>query len=207
MKHTQYKLGDRYGSRTIIGPAPNKCKAKYVKVKCDCGRIDNVRLSLLVKGLSNKCYNCSHNFKNNIVKESWYVNWNDMKQRCLNVKNKRYKDYGGRGIKICDDWLDSSTFGIWAIANGYKDNLQIDRIDNNGDYCPENCRWATRLENSRNKRNSIFITINGNTNQLCEWCDLYRIKRHNVITNNIRYNISMENAIYMEVGKKLLKGE
>ena len=85
-----------------------------------------------------------------------YRVWNSMKQRCLNPKDKFYFCYGGRGINICSEWLDQENgfinFYNWAIENGYKEGLTIDRIDNDGDYCPENCRWISVSENSRKKR-------------------------------------------------------
>jgi hypothetical protein len=79
-----------------------------------------------------------------------------MKQRCHNPKNSRYQDYGGRGITVCDEWLNSFTsFYDWSIANGYRDDLSIDRIDNDKGYSPDNCRWATVLEQNRNKRRTL----------------------------------------------------
>ncbi len=84
-----------------------------------------------------------------------YRIWQSMKSRCYYSKNKFYHCYGGRGIQICEEWKSSfELFAIWALANGYKDNLSIDRIDVNGDYCPQNCRWATQKEQQNNKRKS-----------------------------------------------------
>ena len=100
-----------------------------------------------------------------------YVTWLNMIYRCENKKRKKYRIYGGRGIKVCAEWHNPNIFMDWAEANGYKDGLQIDRIDNDGNYCPENCRWATRTENVRNRRNTVRLTINGETKPLAEWCE------------------------------------
>jgi hypothetical protein len=83
-----------------------------------------------------------------------YTIWREIKRRTLNPKHKRYIDYGGRGITICEEWLDIQNFYDWALSNGYEENkgLSIDRIDNNGNYCPENCRWVTKNIQNRNQR-------------------------------------------------------
>lgn len=101
-----------------------------------------------------------------------------MKERCYDKTDKRYDDWGGRGIKICDEWLhNKESFVNWAIENGYKKGLTIDRIDNNGNYCPENCRWVTILENNQNRRSSRYYTLNGKTQNLQQWCNEYKVSR------------------------------
>ena len=93
-----------------------------------------------------------------------------MKQRCYNPHTNVYKYYGGRGITVCDEWLKSyHAFRDWAFANGYREDLSIDRIDNDKGYSPENCRWVSVNEQRRNRRNSHWITINGETKRITDW--------------------------------------
>lgn len=102
-----------------------------------------------------------------------YNTWTQIKQRCTNKNNERYEDYGGRGIKVCDKWMNSfDAFREWSLKNGYKDNLSIDRIDVNGDYEPDNCKWSTDIDQQRNKRNNRLVTINGETKTLAEWAEI-----------------------------------
>lgn len=101
-----------------------------------------------------------------------------MKERCYDKSNKRYSDWGARGITICDEWMDDpEAFVNWALKNGYKPGLSIDRIDNNMGYSPENCRWITLAENNQNRRSSRFYTINGETKNLQQWCNFYNVSR------------------------------
>lgn len=97
----------------------------------------------------------------------------DMKRRCYNPEEKFYKDYGGRGIKVCDEWMDKKeghrNFQKWAIENGWEEGRSIDRIDVNGNYEPSNCRWATPEEQANNRRNNNYVTINGVTKTTSEW--------------------------------------
>lgn len=99
-----------------------------------------------------------------------YNSWRGMKQRCLNPNHKDYKNYGGRGIKICDAWIQFSGFMDWALRNGYASNLTIDRNDPEGNYCPENCSWKTNLEQMNNKRNNIKIKTGSGVTTLGDYC-------------------------------------
>lgn len=99
-----------------------------------------------------------------------------MKERCYDQTDRRYKDWGGRGITICQEWLDDvNRFVEWAINNGYKYGLSIDRIDNDKGYSPDNCRWVTLAENNQNRRDTRFYTINGVTKNMTQWCNIYSI--------------------------------
>lgn len=107
-----------------------------------------------------------------------YNIWSGMVRRCEDPKRERYKNYGGRGIKVCDTWRnDFESFVLWALSNGYSDNLTIDRIDVDGDYNPDNCRWSNMKEQANNKKNNVLIEINGQTKTVAQWSDHIGISR------------------------------
>lgn len=155
--------------------------------KCDCGNKTVVSTRKLKSGNTKSC-GCYHKekLKKMLTKHGFrhnklYFIWLAIKSRCYNPKNIGYKNYGGRGIKVCDEWLDkengSTNFIKWALKNGYKNGLTIDRIDVNGDYYPENCRWTSMVEQSNNRRNNHFITIENETKTLTQWLKKYKISR------------------------------
>lgn len=112
----------------------------------------------------------SRNRENKTKHTRLYGRWANIKNRCHNKKSKDYPKYGGRGIYVCDEWLhDFKAFHDWAISNGYRSELQLDRKDNNGPYSPENCRWSTPKANSNNRRDNISITVNGITDTVMGW--------------------------------------
>lgn len=115
------------------------------------------------------------------VKEPRLYNiWNGMIQRCENPKRSKYSDYGGRGISVCDDWHDFSVFVEWAKANGYEDGLTIDRINVNGNYEPVNCRWATIIQQSNNKRTSVQLSCFGVTGTIAQWGELLEVSPYTI---------------------------
>lgn len=129
--------------------------------KCDCGNETIVNGCHLRSGHTKTCRKC---FLEEGQNERVYRIWREILTRCYNKGNKRYKDYGGRGIVMCDEWKSNfKTFYKWAMANGYQDDLTIDRINVNGNYEPSNCRWATWLQQANNKRNNRVFTYNGET--------------------------------------------
>ena len=115
-------------------------------------------------------------YKHGLSRTRIHKIWDGMRYRCNNPTNPHYKDWGGRGIKICEEWDDFMTFYEWAMANGYDDTLSIERIDNDGDYCPENCKWIKRGDQAKNRRICIFLTHNGVTKSLVDWANEYGIK-------------------------------
>jgi hypothetical protein len=112
-----------------------------------------------------KAFN-SHGMSNTRI----YRIWHNMKTRCYTPSRECFKNYGGRGITVCDEWLhDFPAFYEWSINNGYSEHLTLDRYDNNGNYTPENCRWATRKEKTENRRNSVIIEIGGEKKTAIDW--------------------------------------
>lgn len=100
-----------------------------------------------------------------------YKTWVNMKTRCNNKKDAHYLKWGGRGICVCEEWADYKAFHVWAMGSGYADGLTIDRIDNDGNYTPNNCRWTTHKIQSNNTRRTVRVTLDGKSDSLMGWCD------------------------------------
>ena len=122
-----------------------------------------------------------------------YGLWNSMLHRCENPKREKFKIYGARGISVCEEWHDPTVFMDWAYANGYSPRLQLDRVDNDGNYCPENCRFVTPSQNSCNRASSISLCVNGISKNVSEWGRLLHISRF-----TIHYWIKTKGASYAE---------
>ncbi len=167
--------GKRYGRLTVIERAGNKWRCK-----CDCGNYVLVQTGHLNAGTSQSCgcwqkeLTAKMAYRHGGVRnrERLYVIWQRMKERCYNSNYPGFGYHGGRGIIICDEWLsDYESFRCWALKNGYKDNLTIDRIDNDGNYTPENCRWATTKEQNNNTRANRHVIYNGKRKTVSEWAE------------------------------------
>ena len=134
-----------------------------------------------------------------------YTAWCNMKGRCYRKSMKRYERYGGRGITVCEEWKDSfETFKNWALSNGYSDNLTLDRIDNDGNYCPDNCRWITNKEQQSNKSDNHLITYNGRTQTITQWAKELGISGKS-FEKRIRVWKDVEKAIETPVQKTSIK--
>ena len=121
--------------------------------------------------------------------------YHNMKTRCTNPNYDKYQYYGGKGIKICDEWMNSwYAFLDWAEANGYREDLTLDRIDVNGDYSPENCRWVSRKEQANNRSSNKQLTFNGQTKTLQEWAEYTGIDA-NTIGQRLRSGWNVERAL------------
>ena len=171
--------GKRFGKLVVIKTAGKTKNGAYLwQCKCDCGNEIIANVGNLKNGHTKSCgclrvNRCKTNFtKHGLEHTRLYGIWSDMRLRCYDEKNIAYHRYGGRGITICDEWKnDVKAFYDWATANGYKDSLTIDRIDNDGNYCPENCRWATVKEQASNRRSNILVTHNGKTQTMKKWAN------------------------------------
>lgn len=162
----------RFGKLTVIGinSKDNRGECKWL-CKCDCGNQTVVYGSHLRKGVTVSC-GCvmrSTSKTHGESKTRLYKIWQHMKSRCSNKNGDNYKYYGGRGITYCEEWESFETFRDWAMRNGYKDTLTIDRINPDGNYEPSNCRWVTQVVQHKNTRKCLQITHNGETHTLREW--------------------------------------
>lgn len=192
-------IGTKFGRWVIVEHLGSDNKYRSIaKVKCECGNTRTVRVSELTYGASTSCgcFNKEQVSKraktHGLSKTPLYLVWVGMKDRCLNKNNTHYQHYGGRGITIHKYWVnDFCSFLYWCIKNGWKKGLQIDRIDNNEGYYPNNCRIVTPAVNSRNKRNNILITYNGQTKVLIDWCNILGLK-HNTISTRYHKGCSVE---------------
>ena len=173
-------IGKRFERLTVLEQDLSKTrgngKSRVWVCKCDCGNTVYVTTGDLNSGNTKSCgcYRRDNSRKNNTThgrsRSTLYNVWNTMKARCYNKNNGKYPSYGGRGITVCQEWLhDFTVFYDWAISNGYKRGLSIDRIDVNGDYEPTNCRWADRIVQANNTRTNRMIEFNGEKHTVAEW--------------------------------------
>lgn len=202
--------GMRFGYYTVI--KRDHCDENgiyWFLCKCDCGKEFFVKRNLLKATKSCGCRKRENYYKfTNRTHGGTYTRlygiWKGMKQRCYIKSSAEYKNYGGRGIKICDEWKnDFAKFREWAYENGYDDKLgkfecTIDRKDPNKDYEPENCKWSNMKEQGNNRTNSRYLTLDGKTHTVAEWSDITGIKRNTLYTR-IYNGLSDEDVLTKEV--------
>lgn len=198
--------GQRFG-RLIVIKNEAIDESRKCLCLCDCGNEKVINRYSLLNGDTRSC-GCLHReiFKKITTKHGQsntkiYNIYNKMINRCNNPKDKKYSIYGGRGITVCDEWLNSfEAFFEWAIKNGFKENTtqkecSLDRIDVNGNYEPDNCRWATAKQQANNKRNNHFLTYQGETHTICEWGDITGLSPRLIESRIVKHNWSAEKAL------------
>lgn len=177
------KIGDKFGRLTALEPIEEgKYMRRTWRCACECGRETIVKERYLKDGHRKSC-GClvgKHMITHGDTKTRLFKIWTSMRERCESERHKHFKDYGARGIKVCDEWQDAGAFCEWALNNGYKEGLQIDRIDNDGNYEPSNCRFVTLKENARNRRNTVYLTVNGITKPASEWSEVTGISSYTI---------------------------
>jgi hypothetical protein len=203
--------GKRFGRWQVLAFADIRWKACYWQCVCDCGTLREVSGSTLRRGKSESCGCLAAELaaerklihgKSRPGENSEYSVWAGMKRRCLDPKNKNFKDYGGRGIRICGQWLDSQGFETFLRDMGPRPSPKhsLDRKEMNGDYTPKNCRWATAKEQTRNYRRNIFVSVNGENVCLKDACKLLGISYPMVFQRIKRRGWSTEQALSTPAG-------
>lgn len=204
MRRAEIKKGDRFGKLSVIGPAGHICKHRAFLFRCDCGLEKRISLAHAKSGHTTSC-GCKQTLHGHSKKNSssaTYTTWSSMIARCLNKKTERFPRYGGRGIKVCDRWLDFRNF--LADMGEKPEGKSIDRINNNGNYEPSNCRWATVAEQVSNKSTTRKITFYGKTHTYAEWSRITGIPS-STLYNRVQAGCSPEQILsktYHRNGRK-----
>lgn len=159
-------IDKKFGRLTVIRRANDWISGNnrivVYECSCSCGNTRVVPGYRLRSGQTRSCgcISTKHHGKRDYPR--LYETWKNMKRRCSDPSNKRWENYGGKGVKVCDEWnRDFKAFRDWSFSHGYQDNLTIDRIDINGDYCPENCRWADAITQQNNTSRNAWVVIRG----------------------------------------------
>lgn len=215
MAYTYQDLtGKKFGRLIVTSKAdghisPNGQRRTMWNCKCNCGNEVTVWAYSLKSGGTKSCGCLKRELSGERIlkrcvthggtNERLYGIWHDMHDRCKNKKSKAYKHYGLRGIRVCQEWEDYAKFRDWAIGNGYDPNAKrgettLDRIDVNGDYCPENCRWVGFITQNNNKRDNRLLTYNGKTQTMTQWAREIGMK-DTTLDERLRRGWTVEDAL------------
>lgn len=184
----------RFGRLRVIERTTNSpCGTVRWLCECDCGAITKPSGQSLKSGITKSC-GCMHkeiiarnSTKHGDSKTRLYKLWTGLISRCYNKQNASYLRYGGRNIAVCDEWLyDYLAFRTWAVKHGYRNNLTIDRINNDGNYSPDNCRWANHVTQNNNTNRNRRLTYDGRTQTLAQWAAEYGVPYNRLYTRIYR---------------------
>lgn len=201
------KPGEKYGYLSIVKEAeryvsPAGHEKRRVVCECECGSTAIVHLQSLRTGntVSCGCYGRDRKVTHGLSATPTWQSWRSMCKRCLDPNNSDYHNYGGRGITVCQQWMQS--FEAFLEDMGYRpDNCSLDRVDNDGNYEPNNCRWATRSEQQRNRSDNHSLTYNGKTFCIAEWAEVTGLP-HWSIRYRIKQGWTVGNALTMPLGTR-----
>lgn len=195
--------GQKFGRLTVIKRVEkqNKTRSAYWLCQCECGNTTIVSSPNLKNKHAMSC-DClqqesrlTHSITHGLTKTRIYKIYLGMKKRCYNKNYFQFQYYGGKGIRICDEWLNNfKSFYDWSIANNYNDTLTIDRINSNGNYCPENCRWVDKYVQANNKKTNKLITYNNETHTMKEWSKITGLT-YSTIQHRLDRNWDIEKAL------------
>lgn len=194
--------GQKFGYLTVIKRTENKGKHTMWLCRCECEKVvtvngydlrkERIKSCGCKKGLMITQKKTQHGYSHTRLDNAYQ----SIIKRCYDENNPAYKDYGGRGIVMCDEWLNDKTkFFKWAVANGYADNLTIDRIDNDKGYSPDNCRWATMKEQANNRRSNHYVFYDGEIYTLKELAEKYNINYDKLKQRINKLHWSIEKAL------------
>lgn len=208
--------GKRFGKLVVVKRAPNRIqKSGQFKVmwecQCDCGNVKDINSFDLKSGATKSC-GCMHNEIFSKIRKTHgmygtriYRIWNNMRERCTNKNVFAFKDYGGRGIEVYQEWANFEIFYKWAKSAGYSDSLTLERKDVNGNYCPENCCWIPAKLQSRNTRKTFWITYQGETKCAAEWSEITGIPRSTLY--NRKHKLKWSDDKIIGTSKKSVKAQ
>jgi len=206
--------GERYGRLVAIEYVGRNEKNNSIslwKYKCDCGNEVVLPMSAVRSGNTKSCgcYKRDKSIKHNMTGTKLYRVWKGMRDRCNKENSCNYFRYGARGIRVCEEWQGDNgfqNFYDWSMENGYKNGLWIDRIDNNGNYEPSNCKWSTPKEQGNNRRVTVYYTIDGVSKTASQWSEISGV-RPSVIRSRIYRGWDVKKAVFQKVGRYKRKNE
>ena len=198
------EVGNRYGRLLVLKRSVNKNGRTCFKCICDCGNVKNILGQSLRSGLTVSC-GCYNKEKKSTKRHGMYLSktyntWSSMIQRCCNIKNTNYHHYGGRGIEVCKRWEKFENF--LEDMGERPEGKTLDRIDNDGDYKPSNCRWATQKEQTNNCRKNIYITYKGQTLTRKQWAEKMSVSPSTLRARIEDYGWSIERALSEPINVK-----
>lgn len=190
--HAEDLTGRKFSRLTVIERVYRNRPGTFWLCECDCGNIRIVQASKLKNGMTKSCgcwskelqekfaHRWDGHIKSTRCEGKLYRTWSGMRSRCTNTKDPHYRRYGARGISVCEEWDSFDAFKEWSEKNGFAEGLSIDRIDNDKGYSPDNCRWATPVQQATNRSTSRFIVVNGVSKTISEWSRITGVARSTI---------------------------